>query len=116
MEKITSATHTQPLAMAPIPKRRKKSPIILAAPASVLLAAVPTLVPLVVLPVPVPLPAVPAPIPLVVEMAPPPAPVLLVPAVAGRASPQARAPTQAEATEPIHSLGIHLKIVGTEMS
>ena len=49
-------------------------------------------------------------------MAPPPGPVPLIPVVAGRAPPQARAPTQAEATEQIHLLGILVKIVGMEMS
>ena len=39
-----------------------------------------------------------------------------VPAVAGRAPPQAMAPTQVEVTEPIHLLGIFVKIVDMQMS
>ena len=113
-QKNSSTTHTQPLAMAPIPKRRKKSPVILAAPAPIPLAAVPAPVSLIAVPTPVPLPAAPAPIPVVVVMAPPPTPVPLIPAVAGRAPPQVRAPTQAEGTDLIHPLGILVEIIGTD--
>ena len=104
--------------MTPIPKRwKKESPVILTAPASVPLAVAPTPIPLVVAPAPIVLlPAVPVPVAVVVGMAPPPAPIPLIPVVVGRAPPQARVPTQAEAMEPIHPLGILVKIVGTEMS
>ena len=100
--------------MVPIPKHRKKSPLIFAVPVLVLLAVAPTPVPLAAAPAPVPLPVVPAPVPVavVVGMVPPPTPIPLILAMEGRAPPQARTPTQAEATEPIHPLGILAEIVG----
>ena len=81
-----------------------------------LVAAAPTPIPLVAAPMPILFPVAPAPIPVVAGMAPPPALVPLVPAVAGRVPPQARASAQVEATEPIHPLGILVKTVETELS
>ena len=72
----TITTQPQPLAMAPISKRQKTSPVIIAVSAPILLAVAPAPVPLIAVPVHVLLHPAPAPVPVVVGMVPPPHPFL----------------------------------------